>query len=388
MLRNVKSSYNKKRQSNFELLRILLMIMIVSSHLVWQSGAIEFQVGKIVYFSYFIGSSARIAVNTFLMLGCYFLVDSDFNSRRILSIWLQEFFYTVGITLIVFFTHPGSVSITELKWACFPIFNFWRNHWYISVYLVFLFVSPFLKRVLQGSKTYLRKFCTVLILSVSLWCTFHYGQEDVFLDCLCWFTLIYVFIGYAKKYIMNQLHGKWRYLFLSGGGYLLLLVVAHADLYMQNSTLYGKLLLKLVPWAAQYLGDYKSLPNFVIAFSLLVFFEKLRIKPNKIINFFGSSTLAVYIVHQTNALIPIIWNDIFNANKYMSSYSWVLYIPVMEMVLFICVTIFDKFRICILEKPLLNSKPCRFICNCMDKFYSDVDYVTIKNRGGTEEAIK
>ena len=124
--------------------------------------------------------------------------------------------------------------------------------------------------------------------------------------------------------------------------------------------------------------DYKSLPNLFIAFALFVFFSRLEIKHNKAINYVGGSTLAVYIVHQTTALSNILWIDILHADLFAEGWIWPVYVLGVIVVIFAVVTLADKLRIALLERPIADSKPAGFICRKIDAFYSGIEGVTVK----------
>ena len=65
----------KQRKSNYELLRILSMLLIVAGHLVEQSGLLAYD-NPNLFIACLLGSASRVAVNLFLILGCWFLVVS------------------------------------------------------------------------------------------------------------------------------------------------------------------------------------------------------------------------------------------------------------------------------------------------------------------------
>ena len=350
------------------------MVMILAGHFVSQSGAMGYQTGVNRVFTYLLAYSPRIAVNGFLMLGCYFMVDSAFRSKRILTIWLQEFFYAVGITAAIYFAIPGSVGLSNIAWAALPIFNFNVEHWYVSVYLTLMFIAPFLQRIVNLSEKYLRNLCIVLLVFVSLWSTFH-GMEDVYLDCLAWFVCVFIFMGYVKRYLLAKLKGKWRWLLISLGLYGASVALILANVITGGA--HHKLAV-IADRTATMLLDYKSLPNLFIAFSLFVFFSRLKIKPNKAVNYVGASTLAVYIVHQTTALSNILWTDILHADAFVESRIWPLYVAGVIIGIFVIVTLADKLRIYLLETWIANSKPAEFICKKIDGFYSGIEEIKVK----------
>lgn len=67
----------KERSSNLELLRLLAMFCIVANHLVGQGDVLRDASGVNFLFSFFVGNAARISVNVFLIIGCWFMADAS-----------------------------------------------------------------------------------------------------------------------------------------------------------------------------------------------------------------------------------------------------------------------------------------------------------------------
>lgn len=78
---------HKKRQVNFELLRILCMYMIVIGHCLFHGRVTaKLGYGTVNYFlSYFIQSFSVVHVNCFVMIGGYFAIDRSFKSERVIN---------------------------------------------------------------------------------------------------------------------------------------------------------------------------------------------------------------------------------------------------------------------------------------------------------------
>ena len=89
------------RQSNFELLRVICMISIVSIHLYKQTDAVrlELEDGAPYFFILFLGYGGRLVCNCFVMIGAWFLCDARFKADRIVKLWLYVFSYTTIITI-------------------------------------------------------------------------------------------------------------------------------------------------------------------------------------------------------------------------------------------------------------------------------------------------
>ena len=75
----------KKRQANFELLRILCMYMIVVGHCLFHGRVTaKLGYGTTNYFlSYLIQSFSVVHVNCFVMLAGYFSIDREFKAQRV-----------------------------------------------------------------------------------------------------------------------------------------------------------------------------------------------------------------------------------------------------------------------------------------------------------------
>jgi surface polysaccharide O-acyltransferase-like enzyme len=145
----------KERSSNLELLRLLAMFCIVANHLVGQGDVLRDASGVNFLFSFFVGNAARISVNVFLIIGCWFMADASFRGSRFVKLWLEELFYTVILTLLMVCFYPADVKPNYVIAAFFPVFGY--NHWFISGYLVLILLSPFLKKILEMRPERLKK---------------------------------------------------------------------------------------------------------------------------------------------------------------------------------------------------------------------------------------
>ncbi len=357
----------KNRLSNLELLRIVLMFLIVAGHFVGQSGSIANASGFNLMWDYAIGLGGRIAVNGFLILGCYFMVKSSFRSERFVRIWLQELIYTLMITLLIDYISPDDVSNTAIKNAFFPILGF--NHWYVSTYLVLILISPFLNVFFKQTREFQRRMLIILSIFICGWATVH-PFEDVYMDCIMWFIYVYIFMGYYRAYLelLPSFLSRKKWIITAISIYTILIGINWLTRIGNGGGLY-KFLEIAQPWAYQYLMDYKSIPNFVIAFSIFLIFKNTTISQNKLINYFSTSTLAVYIVHQVPVFYNFMWNNIFCAGLFINSIYWPVYMLIVIGYLFLVITLVDKLRIQFIETPFFNLKLVNNLCLKLDRYY-------------------
>ena len=92
---------NEKRLSNFELLRIISMILIVSSHYVLH--APEFTKGLTVnkYILDFISLGGKIGVNCFILITGFFLVKSEFKLDKFIKLIMEVFTYSIFMFVMI-----------------------------------------------------------------------------------------------------------------------------------------------------------------------------------------------------------------------------------------------------------------------------------------------
>lgn len=89
-----------KRNSNFELLRIFCMIFIVFGHLFGQGIGLDNLSVPNSIFAHSVGSFSRIAVNLFVMISAWFMMEKEFKAERVLKIYAQTWSYSVGLTFL------------------------------------------------------------------------------------------------------------------------------------------------------------------------------------------------------------------------------------------------------------------------------------------------
>lgn len=101
---------NTERSSNFEMLRIIAMFMIVAAHYaghgvrhvlffseskIWLTGSF---INRI--FTSFLIPGGKIGVGLFFALTGYFMIDKEYKIQRLLKIILEVYFYSILMIII------------------------------------------------------------------------------------------------------------------------------------------------------------------------------------------------------------------------------------------------------------------------------------------------
>ncbi len=357
---------NISRQSNWELMRILAMLMIVAGHFIGQSQYMSYvSMGDVCeWFGVYFGGGARIAVNMFLLLGCWFMVDTTFRARRITKLYFNVWTMTVPITLVVLLLgyHPAGKDIVR---GFVPFLG--KALWFASAYIALVLVTPWLNKTFLLSKRSLRNLLILLTCLINLWVTIYSfdRMEDQWLDCLVSFMWTYLFVGYYKRYCMLTFN-KWLVLFIGIGSYLLLTTVAHVT---NNMSGIGYIIGHIIN---NFLTDYKTIPNLFVAMCFFYFFQNVHIGEVKCINYIAQGAFSTYIIHQTPAFIHVLWYDVYDCKNGFLEYNPMLYsVFVVGSVYLVCLLV-EQFRRRYIEPILVELSIVRRFEAQLDRFYNKV----------------
>ncbi len=141
-------SRNVNRDSKYEIAKIFAIIMIVLSHVANQSEinayAFSFE-GVFKAFSVYLG---QIGNGIFVISSCYFL-SSKISMEKWLSLYFQTLFYSLVFLVFFALIEPKAISIYVIIKSFLPIA--FANNWFISAYLLFVPIVPFLNLLHQNT---------------------------------------------------------------------------------------------------------------------------------------------------------------------------------------------------------------------------------------------
>lgn len=206
---------------NFDILRVLSMFMIVLWHFCIydimnyngnggrQGGLQEMNISECVGLFNFIVIQlivifTSVGVNCFVLLSGYFMVEKDFQCKRLLKVWVQVVFYTFALALLVPRIFDGSrmfdLGNIDVVYKLTPIRD--GSYWFISRYFGMMFLAPFLSKfALSLDRKSYRLFLVVSsVLLLDLFLDFPYGRV---MDAkggysLIWFIYLFFVAGYIR----------------------------------------------------------------------------------------------------------------------------------------------------------------------------------------------
>jgi surface polysaccharide O-acyltransferase-like enzyme len=165
-----KNSVQKKRQTNLELLRIIAMLMVVTLHFMSHGGVLK-NVGmftKQYYFSWVTEGIAIVAVNLYVMISGYFLVESKFRLKKVIALICEVIFYSLIIYFLLLVAGMRPFSKKELLTAFIPTLT--NVYGFFTVYICMYILSPFVNYTIKAmSKRQLLTCIIVELAFFSVW---------------------------------------------------------------------------------------------------------------------------------------------------------------------------------------------------------------------------
>lgn len=315
----------EKKFSNMELLRIFAMLMIISYHIYYHCVVIQLTDANSIArlnnglfnMPYFykrllilatIAPMGQIGNVIFITISGFFMVQKDkidltkISTKLLLQQGFAAILLTLGSTLFYKFTHGVFVNLIEAN-----IFN--NMSWYVGYYfLIIVFASLFLNNFLAKlDKTQYIKFLMVL-LAVTQFSWIGEIINSFSSGFLTFFSgvFLYSFGGYIKKYNPFDKIKSITLIIIIIMVYLLIYLSSYnitennIQAYYRNGNTDS--FFQTIPWVA----DNYIIP-IILGISIFELFRRIHMPNSKYINFIGTSTFMVYLLHD-NTFFYGIWD--------------------------------------------------------------------------------
>lgn len=332
------------RKSEFELLKIILMLQVLTLHYLRRALEGTMVPGDNInyYLIRIIESFCIVAVNTFIVITGYFSYKKEkIKISKVVNLFCILIFYNVciyGISLITKITTFSTESLIEFVKTCAT-----GGAWFVINYIVLYLLIPYINLVIKNINQ--KQFATLIIIIVlffSIWPTLissttvrdgGYGITN--------FIMLYLIGAYISKYNKNK---RKAYV------YLLVYVLMAIITYLISINI-----IKIHVFAFA----YNSIFNIIGAVSLFLVFSKLKIS-SKIINAISKHIFGIYIIHVNSFIAVHIWKVLLNSDKYYASnwfiISWLLSISITFIVCLLIDVIRGKIAEHTIYKAVKNNK--------------------------------
>ena len=297
------------RNIALDVLRLVSMLMVTMLHITGHGlNNVQLGIHQVTYWiSLFLNSFSLVAVNCFVLISGYFLSAKGTSPKKLLSLWLQVWMYSVGIYLALCLIPgiPVNFRFSTLVECMCPLLS--HQYWFFTVYFLLYLIAPFLNKLVNSwSQTEYRKALILLltvfslVASVNIWSD-HFGTNRGY--SLIWFMILYLIAGYLRRFdLRRSVHPGLIYLVSC-----LLLFVFRGGIALWNPEYES---VRAV--AANQCGYNGPL---IVCASLGLFLWaknaalKTGAKTSRIISRMATLSFGVYLLHEHTAITQILWQQ-------------------------------------------------------------------------------
>ena len=304
----------KKRNSSFELLRIICMILIIASHYSVHGGYGTFELGDLspgVTYIQILSLFGRLACSVFVMISGFYMVDSINvkHYRKIVPVIAQLVFYSVLFCAVVYACDSSLITLKSLIKSFFSII--WGN-WYVVNYIILFLMIPAINQMINNLSR--KNFTILIVVLFFVWSIIPTFTKAWSFSEIDFFVVTYLLGAYIKKYI----HGKVNYkniwnlilsLFFGVSLVLSTLVIDFVARSLNSETIFSY---------ATYLKEFNSVLALPCAVFIFLFFSRISFESD-VINYISKSTLGIYLIHDNFLFRVIIWERIFPNIDYVNN---------------------------------------------------------------------
>lgn len=335
-----------RRQANFELLRIVAILMIIAVHYLVKGDVASYCGGRwtpLYYVVQLLKALCIPSLNCYVLLSGYFMVDATWRPQRMVSLLLQILCYSVLIPVMMLAT--GVLAWKDLglyDWIGFLLPIETEHYWFATAYLYLFLFAPILaagvkkveKKTLQTVIIILLFFFSVgkSVIPVSLVMD-HGGYDYGWLLCL--FLIAAYLRLYGSPWLDKKGHGLTLYIVMCFG---VCAVSALAGLVVEKT---GKLTYyEEAPYTLNHV--------FVLLSSLGLFaaFKNLKLPEGKaaeIIRRFAPYTFGVYLLHE-HILIRYAWMDWLRIDSVRGTWMFIPHMIGCTCIVYLTGTLTDFVR--------------------------------------------
>lgn len=335
-----------ERKSNFELLRIITMVMIVTMHILDHSGI--FISKNFNNFNFIIASIVNtlsiVAVNCYILISGYFGCKQNFKKEKIIKLYLHVVFISISISVIFWILNLQSINMVSIIKTFMPILG--QNWWFISVYFVLYLLTPYINKMIENiSKIELERLIFIGILVFVIWPSISIGEiiNPINVDSgygLYNFVLLYIIGSYIRLYRDEIKINKYIYIIV----YLVsMFTLATINLILTNIT--KVYIAKL---------SYDFILTYIGAISLFLFFKEINVKSHKI-NLFSSLTLGIYLIHE-HMFIREMMQNFIKEQKFYEGKLFIIYIILIIVFIYCISSVLEYIRIKIFDYIYIKKK--------------------------------
>lgn len=333
----------EKRNLGLEWLRSCSMFMIILLHSIDHSGLYEtLKEGTLLYtYEQYIYALVQVCVNCFVLISGYFLVQSKFKLKKLISLWIEVVFYSLVIKLIMMVFGEIPFSIVSLASCFVPILT--GRYWFVTIYFGMYLMFPFYNIAIKAMDERQHKSLVVLLIVLfsgmsSVYPSFK-GMNSGGAWGLAWFTVLYFIAAYFRRYYVPEKRDK-----KSLAVFFAIPIIMTLALVVVQKMKLDALINMVKNW-----WKYDSIPVVIASIALFKAFISIGNKSlngcgNQFIVKISSTTFGIYLMHaHANVCTEVMWKRLGMVNN-MSQWWFPVYQLAIVGVIFLVCSLIDYCR--------------------------------------------
>lgn len=347
------------RESNFELLRIISMFMIILNHYVEHGLNLEtmqFSFDLNLIFVWMMKYGGKFGCFLFILITGYFMAKSSFKLNKFILLIFEIWFYSVAIYFVLAVAKVIPLSGKNVIKALIPLEGSWFIKVYLLIYVLTIFINPMVKAL---SKEKLLTLIGVLVFVSSFLPTF-FGKDLFGFGRIDYFVLMYMTGAYLRLH-PSRLMTKKIFWFCAFAvcylGYIGLCVVTYKS---------GR-----DPFLFSQIFSFTSIGG---AIALFIMFKNIHFS-NLQINSLATTMLGVYLLHDNMMLRDVLWGKLFQVEVCFSSQWFVCFALGSGILILIICSAIDYARNRFLEKYIRGALEKNTYLNkvniCLERFIEE-----------------
>lgn len=197
-------SISSVRNSNLELYRIIVMILIIAHHYVVNSGVLELMYRlplstKSIYM-FFLGAWGKVGINCYIFITGYFMCKKEITLKKYSQLIIEILFYNVGISFIFFIVGIG--SLRDVINSLIIIRNIDSGN-FTACFLMFYLLIPFLNILINNINEIQHRFLIGILFFLYIFLG-TMPKFSVTMNYVSWFCYIYLVSSYIRFYEIKK----------------------------------------------------------------------------------------------------------------------------------------------------------------------------------------
>lgn len=327
----------KPRDMNFELLRIIAMLLIVALHYISHSG-LEKRL-ELYSFNYIwidaVKALAMISVNLYVLITGYYMIKTKMKIKKVLYIWGLTLFYSITMLIASMILGRKLQLVTIIK--SFLPFSA-GIYWFVTAYIALYILIPFINKLLLSLNKKQYQLLLIILFGIivvvkSIFPNNTYIEPSINGNHVSWLIYVYMLGGYIRLYWNRKINKKLCFIIPLLIATVIAIVRTFAEKYFGINM--NRLLQSV------------NILNFISMMCFFLYFKEIKITNEKINNIIGkmaSSTFAIYLIHNNPNFRPLLWKKVMGGFEFVNTPFLILHFLIVVIGIFLMSMVIDLIR--------------------------------------------